>query len=50
LPTESGGEFVRCRTSSPDGHGCDLNTAAVGVESDLATTLKKGAETCGQVF
>jgi hypothetical protein len=50
LPSESGGECAGHCTSWRDGHGCDLNTAAVGLESDSKSTFKNGAETCGQVF
>jgi hypothetical protein len=50
LPPESGGECVGHCTSWRDGHGFDLNTAAVELESDLASTIKNGAETCGQAF
>jgi predicted heme/steroid binding protein len=50
LPSESGGESVGHCTSWRDGHGFDLNTAAVELESDLTSTFKNGAETCGQVF
>jgi hypothetical protein len=50
LPPESGGECVGHCTSWRDRHGCDLDTAAVGLESDLTSIFKNGAETCGQEF
>jgi hypothetical protein len=50
LPPESGGECFGRSTSSRDRNGCDLDPAAVGMESDLTSTFKNGAETCGQMF